>query len=613
MLLAVPDVIRSIERKDVNMMWRALLDQCGKSSRCVVCLINEYDRNVTCLREYATMYESAECLRALQPFFDQLARPSPSHDDLRCAICQELLWNPLSCFCHHHYCRTCFHLSRVLGNVRACPLCRDVAAPPLGYKVNPILVAAIQRWCPADDEAMTREVASVRASNIDGARFTERVVALDTILEFLDQLTADIVAKPVLDNKSSVCFGFDVGDGTNRDIGVQVGLWEPDAQCSSLVNNMRGHYIEMYTMLVLHCTSVAHQQALKYAMVKYGNSLALALGGRIETLSTRREHVHTDAEWARYQCSVTVLYRARITVRASTTVAELCNVLQTFLNRASVIHNMCGVLVQAVHESLLIPLATPRLQTLCTATERWLSTTVFSQHCDELVQRGGSDATLDVHQSRWHSKVLDARARASAELPSCTAALSTAMMTDSTSSVQVNCLYDTLVSVLQSIATRLGSSTSVPVSRTRLYTNGYPLFIAHAFQLDAHVSVQYDCRHSVLLLLRADTKPLDTQFDVDNDVFSNNAHMITRFFDTRNQHHHFESGDTISYSNHIIDGRLHAAVLHCISLSNIAAQATQRQQTFESVLFECLLQLATPLPSHAIVEQLQEQHVQRPQ
>jgi hypothetical protein len=80
---------------------------------------------------------------------------------LTCAICHEILDDPVVTKCNHPFCRDC--LQRSLRHADKCPTCRTDIQQPSDYKANPILMSQIQqltlvKCCSAEMMSMDQKV-----------------------------------------------------------------------------------------------------------------------------------------------------------------------------------------------------------------------------------------------------------------------------------------------------------------------------------------------------------------------------------------------------------------------------------------------------------------------
>ena len=66
--------------------------------------------------------------------------------ELDCAICHELLLQPVTTVCGHTFCRNC--LVRALDYREECPACRAHVAP--NFNVNVLLAAIVESRFPAE-------------------------------------------------------------------------------------------------------------------------------------------------------------------------------------------------------------------------------------------------------------------------------------------------------------------------------------------------------------------------------------------------------------------------------------------------------------------------------
>lgn len=107
-----------------------------------------------------------------------------SVDDLSCALCLRLFFEPVSTACGHTFCKVC--IMRALHMQRRCPVCRlpcllSVTSPP----VNVVIQSMIERQFPLEYEARREEM----RAEMDELR-RNRVVHEVPLLVLLDALYA---------------------------------------------------------------------------------------------------------------------------------------------------------------------------------------------------------------------------------------------------------------------------------------------------------------------------------------------------------------------------------------------------------------------------------------
>ena len=65
-----------------------------------------------------------------------------------CMICMEIIVEPVSITCGHHFCYTC--ISQSLEHANTCPICRGKIDDKFTLQVNKKLAKAIEKSNPAE-------------------------------------------------------------------------------------------------------------------------------------------------------------------------------------------------------------------------------------------------------------------------------------------------------------------------------------------------------------------------------------------------------------------------------------------------------------------------------
>jgi Lon protease-like protein len=86
--------------------------------------------------------------------------PGLSKDDFTCALCQSLLFEPVTTACGHTFCREC--ILRALDHSSQCPLCRTVIHLTPDHAINVLISQLVQKLYPLDFKARKDEVDKLR-------------------------------------------------------------------------------------------------------------------------------------------------------------------------------------------------------------------------------------------------------------------------------------------------------------------------------------------------------------------------------------------------------------------------------------------------------------------